>query len=221
MKRYRNSSDELYGMLELMEERFFKWIPSKEYKYYLEESIRLGEEAGRKFKNKDLIEIMKKDQVEVRYRTEERNLNPLYQMKSQICFEKKNRYLDLYMNEIKKQCNSVKRVEPEINLEWLKNLHIAHEFYHFLEFSQDQRTGELLKPVERKGMFRTQKVCLQSVSEIAAHSFAKEYMGADINPKYFDCLYISIENKSYFEKIMNNIETARLLVERSLKNEYD
>jgi len=37
MKRYRNSSDELYGMLELMEERFFKWIPSKEYKYYLEE----------------------------------------------------------------------------------------------------------------------------------------------------------------------------------------
>lgn len=121
------------------------------------------------------------------------------------------------MNEIKKQCNSVKRVEPEINLEWLKNLHIAHEFYHFLEFSQDQRTGELLKPVERKGMFRTQKVCLQSVSEIAAHSFAKEYMGADINPKYFDCLYISIENKSYFEKIMNNIETARLLVERSLK----
>lgn len=60
MKRYRNSSDELYGMFELMEERFFKWIPSKEYKYYLEESIRLGKEAGRKFKNKDLIEIMKK-----------------------------------------------------------------------------------------------------------------------------------------------------------------
>lgn len=49
MKRYRNSSDELYGMFELMEERFFKWIPSKEYKYYLEESIRLGKEAGRKF----------------------------------------------------------------------------------------------------------------------------------------------------------------------------
>ena len=48
MKRYRNSSDELYGMFELMEERFFKWIPSKEYKYYLEESIRLGKEEGRK-----------------------------------------------------------------------------------------------------------------------------------------------------------------------------
>ena len=207
--------------LNLWRSDFSNGFPQKNIKYYLEESIRLEKEAGRKFKNKDLIEIMKKDQVEVRYRTEERNLNPLYQMKSQICFEKKNRYLDLYMNEIKKQCNSVKRVEPEINLEWLKNLHIAHEFYHFLEFSQDQRTGELLKPVERKGMFRTQKVCLQSVSEIAAPFICKGIHGHNMNPKYFDCLYISIENKSYFEKIMNNIETARLLVERSLKNEYD
>ena len=88
---------------------------------------------------------MKKDQVEVRYRTEERNLNPLYQMKSQICFEKKNRYLDLYMNEIKKQCNSVKRVEPEINLEWLKNLHIAHEFYHFLEIFSRSKNWRIIK----------------------------------------------------------------------------
>ena len=56
--------------LNLWRSDFSNGFPSKEYKYYLEESIRLGKEAGRKFKNKDLIEIMKKDQVEVRYRTD-------------------------------------------------------------------------------------------------------------------------------------------------------
>ena len=75
----------------------------------------------------------------------------------------------------------------------MKNLCIAHEFYHFLEIEYDIYIQKYLKKV--KGILFKSKV--NTCSEICAIEFSKLFTNSKVNPKYMD--YISLIKSGYID----------------------
>lgn len=202
-------TEEQFAMLELMNDRLFEYIPADDYRYYIRESIRLGEEAYEEYKCRDLEQILKEAQVEIiRNEREFEHGLPGYKVWAQVSYGEHEKKIELFMPEIRKKCTVLTQNGIKVQEQWLVTMHLAHEFYHFLEYSCRGSAGEKLKPVKKKKFFRTVEKPLRTASEIAAHSFAVRYMNSDIYPQltdYLVFLHEGILTQEAFQKKMEQM----------------
>ncbi|WP_179281290.1 hypothetical protein [Paenibacillus sp. XY044] len=86
-------------------------------------------------------------------------------------------------------------------LERLVDIHLAHEYFHYLEYRAGQFTNDMLEPVEvfRLGRRLVKRSSIVQCSEIAAHAFCKEMMGLLFLPNVLDYAFL-IQNGSLSEE---------------------
>lgn len=94
--------------------------------------------------------------------------------------------------------------DVELSEEEALQIHLAHEYFHYLEYHSseipDEKTmkvydhgfvSDYLEPVElTRFLGRRRTGGILRCSEIAAHAFAKELTGVSILPNYFDYTYL-------------------------------
>lgn len=205
-------SDEIMAYLELREDNQFSHILPQHYKYYINESIKLGKTEGKKYKGKNLEAILKENEVEVIYVDGKQPSNTSFSMiQSQIYFTKSEKRIELFVDIMEEKQKQMQNFDFNISVEDLKSLHLAHEFYHFLEYKRDEPTGMQLLPVSKKllGIFPIQAHVLRT-SEIAAHQFAKEVCNLSIQPKIMDYCYQiqqGVYTKESFETLILRTKT--------------
>lgn len=73
-----------------------------------------------------------------------------------------------------------------VGSEALRCLHLAHEYFHCLEYLNREKVFEKLEPLVKKSFFRRVKRRLKTTSEIGAHSFAKSVLGLSVSPVMAD-----------------------------------
>lgn len=100
------------------------------------------------------------------------------------------RRVDLYLDEIARKHEALLDMGAEVSLDDLVGLHLAHEFYHVLEFSDGQRTEELVPMVRVHGLLGVRPRPPRRASEVAAHSFARIWMGRCPHPALVDALVL-------------------------------
>lgn len=191
--------------LELKEDSQFPWICPNDYMLYLLGSMELGKKEGIKYQNQDLEEILKENGVRILYQRGIETSKTVYSMiQSQIYFTEKEKTVEIFMKVIEEKQKLIKKIIKKlgfnITVEDLKQLHLAHEFYHFLEFTQKQPASRRLPPV-KKQLWGVIPVCshVQRTSEIAAHQFAKEVCSFPFHPKFLDYCY-QLEKGAYTEE---------------------
>lgn len=70
-------------------------------------------------------------------------------------------------------------------------MHIAHEFFHYIELSEIGPTHESVPSVDILKLFgRKRSAHIKRCDEIAAHAFSKEYIGLPFFPNMTDYLYL-------------------------------
>ena len=78
-----------------------------------------------------------------------------------------------------------------LNYQAALDVHLAHEFFHFLEYKRGQFVSAQLDRIQTLTLpFFTRYAHISRCSEIAAHAFAKELLGLPVLPNFYDYLYL-------------------------------
>lgn len=187
-------TEEQYAVLELMNDPLGDCIPKEKYRDYARRAIAFGQEAYEQYQFDNLVEILTDAGVEIVQDERDFAYHGLtYEIWAQIIYGEKIKKIELFMPELRRKCQILKKSGIDVEEKWLIHLHIAHEFYHFLEYTSFGTAGMRLAPVRKKILFRTVQKPITSVSEIAAHSFAGRYMRSDILPQMTDYMVMLSE----------------------------
>lgn len=100
----------------------------------------------------------------------------------------KERYVDLFLDEIARKQEALATCGIEMSLDELVEIHLAHEFYHFVEFSHNRRTEEMVPEVRMRGRWAARHHRLKHAGEVGAHAFAKEWTGSALHPILLDVI---------------------------------
>ncbi|MGL5378442.1 hypothetical protein [Clostridium sp.] len=212
MKNIPYLNDINLSLLDLMEDNIFHKIPKYKITYYINESIKIGKEEAKKYRDKDLSQILKENSVEVIVKPKRPN-SKYVDLRAEINFTDKKREIILYENSIDELYNSLKNGNSNITKKKVIDIHLAHEFYHYLEFKSKNFTNEKLDKIEsfKLGPFKLKSTIVKT-KEIAAHAFCKELLGMRIHPKELDYIYLIKKGKLDEKKLRSKI--------KELENEY-
>lgn len=98
------------------------------------------------------------------------------------------RRVDLYLDELSRKCALLARLGVVVCEDGLTSLHLAHEFYHFIELSERRLASELVPEVLVRGALGRRRARPARASEVAAHAFAREVTGFSLHPTLVDAL---------------------------------
>lgn len=217
---FKNS--QIWGMLELEQDKYFQLIEPKEYEKYIDDSCSIGENLASKYKECELKNILEQNRIEVRYIQKTSKYECYrYKLYAQISCKVTGSIIEVYIQNIYKKAETARKYGIVISNDWMLQLHLAHELYHFIEFTQSAKTGEKLKKIQKKKWFRKSEIPLEATSEIAAHRFAECIMDSPVCAKVFDYLEI-LEEKIITEKeFQNKIVDADQKLQRRESNGKD
>lgn len=208
MKSLYFLNDEILSLLELMEDSLFHKIPKEKIKYYINESIQIGKNLANEYSNKDIGALLKNHGVElvIKECCESKKLD----IRGEIIFDKEEKQIIIYKNSIDQIIETLKKHELSISRKEVYNIHLVHEFYHFLEYSNNDNTNYKIDKIEiGLGRFIKRKATILKTREIAAHAFCKEILNLKFHPKLLDYIYL-LENKKInlieFKKYIKELE---------------
>ncbi len=186
-------SDRTLAYAELKNDLLFQKIPKDKINYYVDDSLFLGKNKAKKYLEKDLKKLCEDNGVKIEI---VKKSGTFYGVKfrAEISFSKKENIIKIYENsliDLMNTCNKVEFFKEKLSYEDVFNMHLAHEFYHFLEYKENKQTNKLLDHVTLMNFgFLKRKASIIKCSEIAAHSFSKEILGANFLPNIYDYLYL-------------------------------
>lgn len=188
----RDEQNQVLAWLDLRNDRVFNKIPPQKYRYYLENALQAGETAAAQFAGHAIRELYQQHNIEIRHEKGD-GLFFTVQFRAQFEFsEKKNlRRVTLYQPSL-----ASLQASCGLPLEKIVDIHLAHEFFHFLEYSRKKPVSETLDKVcnVSVGPFRSWST-VTATSEIAAHRFCQLLNGLEFYPTWYDFLWLVSSGK--------------------------
>ncbi|WP_130811527.1 hypothetical protein [Olsenella sp. Marseille-P4559] len=117
--------------------------------------------------------------------------------------------VELYVDEVATKRRSLLAFGVILEEEELCRLHLAHEFYHALEFSRGPMTPDVTPQVRVCGILGMRYRRPACASEIAAHAFARCMTGLSISPQLVDAIALMGEGALSQRAFLSQVERAR------------
>ncbi|BFH60311.1 hypothetical protein [Paenibacillus azoreducens] len=211
-------SDEVLGCMELRQDPLFHKIPPANIPYYVHESLQAGRLAAAAYKGHGIRELCRNNGLHYEI-TEASGKFHNVSFRAQIDFAKKPPEIILYASSLKGMQTVCQDVLGELSgtaetdLDLLVDIHLAHEFYHWLEYRDKVFTNEKLETIEvfKLGPF-TKKSSVVQCCEIAAHAFCKELLDLPCLPNLLDYAYLIREMQLPAEEFLQQIDTCKLWI---------
>ncbi|SMF89771.1 hypothetical protein SAMN05661091_4770 [Paenibacillus uliginis N3/975] len=192
-------SDEIMACAELEQDPLFHKIPKDKIPYYVSTSLARGREAAAPYIGRDIRELCQAEGLRYEITNRSGTFHNV-SFRAQIDFAKKTPEIIVYSASLagmRQAYQEVVGTDAEgTELDRLIDIHLAHEFYHYLEYKTGKFTNEELEPIEvfRLGQFFVKRSSVVKTSEIAAHAFCKEVMGLPCLPNVLDYVYLIQSN---------------------------
>jgi len=184
--------DRTLAWLELRNDAVFGKIPADKYRYYLDGALAAGERAAARYTGQNMRQLCDANDIEIRSEPGE-GLFFSVQFRAQFEYskEKSLRRITLYQASLQSLQQGCESAGYAMTLEEITDIHLAHEFFHFLEYSHDQPVSAQLEKVCNIafGPFKRYS-SVAATSEIAAHRFCQQLIGLDTFPTWFDYLWL-------------------------------
>lgn len=188
------ATNKVMSLAELREDEYYEKIPKEKISYYVEESINIGLEAAKTILNDydtvDLEKICEDKGVQIELDTDEYGFE-IIKLRGKYSNERKKKII-LYDKSIKRIEGKFKETKLNnfLNYNQIKEIQLAHEFFHFLE-EEIGVTSEKLEPltVRHIGIIK-REYPISKTCDIAAHIFTKELLKLPFHPKLMDYYYL-------------------------------
>ncbi len=199
--------DEILALCELSNDLFYHKIPEEKLSYYIKESLRLGREAGEAYSGKDILNLCEDNKIEIKYIKKSKKAYGV-SFRAQVEMDKKHTKIWLYEGSIQELAKSSGYDgRKTLTYEEALKIHLCHEFFHYLEYTENEFVPEKLEKVVTLRVFNfTRKARIQRCSEIAANSFAKELLQLKELPNVYDYIYLINSGKISKEQFVHMIE---------------
>ena len=188
MLRLDHIPDEVFVFHDLQEDLMYKYIPPNQRSMYIKLGLMAGRRAAADYAGQDICLLMQTDGVLLR-----RIAGPSPDlMHAQICYDGRCRHVDLFVDTAHRICETMARSGHPLEQSLIERIFLAHEFYHWLEYSGRIPLAEEQEPLRLRmlgGLFHRQ-VLVRRTSEIAAFAFSKEFCAMTIHPKAMDYLLL-------------------------------
>lgn len=183
--------DRIFALCELSNDLLFQKIPGNRLLYYADSSLQEGYQAAAEYSGVDLEELYRIKNIKVEYRQDGKSAFGLA-YRGQITLAKTGCSLVVFQSSIQALAeNSQDGLYPPLDYEQARKIHLAHEFFHYLEYERQRFVPEILEPITSFRMFGLKRRArINRCSEVAAHAFAKSYLGLSVMPNYYDYLYL-------------------------------
>ncbi|WP_106768656.1 hypothetical protein [Paenibacillus faecalis] len=193
-------SDEVMACAELEQDPLFHKIPKSKIPYYVSASLAKGREAAAPYMGKNIRELCQAEGVRYEITNRSGTFHNV-SFRAQIDFTKNPPEIIIFSASLAGMGPAYREVtgaeEEGTELDRLIDIHLAHEFYHYLEYKSGKFTNEELEPIEvfRLGTFFVKRSTVVKTSEIAAHAFCKEILGLPCLPNVLDYVYLIRSNQ--------------------------
>ncbi len=180
-------SEEAFAYSDLREDNLYAHIPPEKRRYYITMGLKAGKRAAAQYSDADLHQLLAKDGVVI-----QRHLKPSpVGLRSQIWYEGKTKRIDLFVNTALQISCAMEKTPWPVTPEQVEKLLLAHEFYHWIEYSTGVFTAAQCDPLPVKvfGLFQ-RKAPVRSVNEIAAFAFSYTWCKAPVHPRFMDYMLI-------------------------------
>ena len=206
--------DETLALCELSNDLLYHKIPREKIHYYIKESLDIGRTAGEKRKGQDIFTLCKDNNIELEFiKTSKKTYGVSF--RAQIELDKKHTKIWLYEGsilELSKQSDF--EGKKPIDYQKALEIHLAHEFFHYLEFINNDFVSNRLEPlITMKLPFFTRKAHINRCSEISAHAFTKELLGLEELPNIYDYYYLINSGKTTRKDFYHMIDKYEKILE--------
>lgn len=201
------------SLMELRRDPMYRRIPEERRLWYAERSLRDGREAVEGTEPLAIGELLERAGIDVRIEGASGGMFGSA-LRAQIDWTGKVPRIVVYresMRQLAEAASAFPGTFGELTAEAAADIHLAHEYYHWLEYARGAFTAERLDPVEiRFGPWK-RKASVRQCGEIAAHAFAKRLLKLPHLPNLLDYLYlmhIGELNKEAFDEEMEKCREA-------------
>ncbi len=209
--RHGEHSDLALGLMELSRDPMYRRIPEERRLYYAERSLEFGREAASENEGAAIGELLDRAGLSVRLEGSSGGMFGTA-LRAQIDWTGKAPYITVYresMRQLAEAASAFPEIFGELTVEQAADIHLAHEYYHWLEYISGTFTADRLLPVEiRFGPLR-RKASVRQCGEIAAHAFAKELLGLPHLPSLLDVCYLIHQGERSQESFDEEMEKYR------------
>ena len=188
------ATDEIMSLAELKEDIYFNKIDDNKIKYYIEESIKRGENVAgdtlSKYKGKNIKGIYEEKNIEIQL-TKEELKNQIIKLRAKYDVVDENMIIYYWsVKDIEKKFNKLK-LDKMFDYEKIIEIQLAHELFHYLETEEIGTTYEKLEEVTMFKIGPIKKTNpIKKTSDIAAHIFCKKMLDLPFHPKIMDYCYL-------------------------------
>ncbi len=205
--------DHALALCELSNDLIYGKIPKDKLSYYVSNSLLAGEDAAKKYQGSDIFELYRKNGIQINY-LEKSSEQFGVMLRGNIVLSGKGCSVELYRESIRQLAAHSKTEDgAALNYDSALRIHLAHEFYHFLEYREGSTISMRLNPVKTLDLkFYSRRAHVRRCEEVAAHAFAKELLGLPVLPNYYDYLYLIDCGKLSRFKFETMLETNRKLL---------
>ncbi|MNJ38467.1 hypothetical protein D3C77_333140 [compost metagenome] len=202
-------SDEVLACAELAQDPLFHKISKNRIPYYVRASLDRGKQMAGNYTGASIRTLCQREGLRYEISGKSGKFHHV-SFRAQIDFAKNPPEIIVYsssLSEMQQALETILGHEESPDMDRLIDIHLAHEFYHYLEYKAGRFTNELLEPIEvlRLG-FYTKRSSVVKCSEIAAHAFCKELIGLPYLPNLLDYAYLIKTQAMPLEQFQQSME---------------
>lgn len=184
-------NERVLALCELSNDLLYHKMEKDSLAYYVDASLEAGFDAAQQYADADLEEVYRQNGISVVYKEDGKGAFGMA-YRGQITLAKDGCSLELFRSSIRELAeNSKNGVFPALDYEQAKNIHLAHEFFHYLEYRGNRFVSDMLEPViTMRVLGLRRRAHINRCSEVAAHAFAKAFLRLPVLPNYYDYMYL-------------------------------
>lgn len=188
-------SDDVLGYAELKSDLLFHRIPHSKRRYYVERPLAIGREQATSFKSRygtDVGAICRDRGISVNLNERQGTIGQI-RFRAQIELSAKERAITLYKSSMEelRQCAGVLLPGRSFTLKEITDIHLAHELFHDLEFTELGYTNKRLDDISSLSLGPLRiRASVTRTSEIAAHAFSRYLLDLPCLPNLLDYAYM-------------------------------
>lgn len=211
-----SARDQVMSLAELKEDNLFRKIPKELISTYISESMNIGVKTAisikQKYKGMTPYEICSQNGIKIDVIKEQPKMKFVKIRAEYIHFSKQ---LNIYDCSIKDMKLQFEKLDMDLVLEEkdIKDIHISHEFFHFLEYEEIGLTNEKMDKIKIFSLFnKNRQSTILRTREIAAHMFCKEFLDLDFHPKWIDYIYLLGSSQVSYEELNKHLQELNVEV---------
>lgn len=204
--------DRILALCELSNDMLFHKIPQNQLAQYVDASLAAGRKAAQPLAGRDIVDLYREDGIAILEKPSGKGRFGVI-LRGQATLSAEGCQVEVYQESIRALAeHSGGAGEVPLSFEKALHIHLAHEYFHVLEYRWGKSVAEELPDVVTLSFLKFhRRAKINRCSEVAAHAFAQTLLALPHLPNLYDYRYLldaGAMTQEAFDGLLKKMETA-------------